>query len=241
MFDSTPEGVKTRIRGLLDKSSGKTQAALARHCGVSTAAVAQWMKTGGISLENLMKASDFFGVSFEWLRTGEGSKERSNGVKAFFPDEEPIPSGYVSIPEYELAFRAGGCPDAPEPEWEEVHESKPAIYRADFFTIRGLSPNRCRRAKVTGDSMEPYICKGDTILFEEFSDRHPASIHIHDGDVYVLTIDGDYRVKRLSKVKNGIRISSDNSSKYEDEIYTGQEVDDRIRIYGRVIEVSRTL
>lgn len=69
--DST---LSARLASLFDKSTGKTQAALARYCGVSTSAVNQWTKSGKIFDSNLRKVAEFFGVSQRWLQTGEGEK-----------------------------------------------------------------------------------------------------------------------------------------------------------------------
>ena len=85
--------------------------------------------------------------------------------------------------------------------------------------------------------MEPTIMDGDKIIWAEFLDSHVGSNPINDGRVYVLTIEGAYRVKRLSRVKAGIRISSDNQH-YDDEIYTGSECDS-IRIFGPVLQITR--
>ena len=69
--DST---LSARLASLFDKSTGKTQAALARYCGVSTSAVNQWTKSGKIFDSNLRKVAEFFGVSQRWLQTGEGRR-----------------------------------------------------------------------------------------------------------------------------------------------------------------------
>lgn len=54
--DST---LSARLASLFDKSTGKTQAALARYCGVSTSAVNQWTKSGKIFDSNLRKVAEF--------------------------------------------------------------------------------------------------------------------------------------------------------------------------------------
>ncbi|WP_419599429.1 S24 family peptidase, partial [Sutterella wadsworthensis] len=64
-------------------------------------------------------------------------------------------------------------------------------------------------------------------------------VHISDGGIYVLTIDGEYRIKYLSKFKNGLLVSSENSA-YRPEEYVGDECD-RLKILGRVLEVNRSL
>lgn len=228
--DST---LSARLASLFDKSTGKTQAALARYCGVSTSAVNQWTKSGKIFDSNLRKVAEFFGVSQRWLQTGEGEKTAqvlSYGVG------DKIPDGFVAIPEYRLEFSAGS---GSEPTWELRHDSEDCWYRESFFQKRHLLPSQCKRAKVCGNSMEPELQNGDTILFESFTETRPGCVHISDGGIYVLTIDGEYRIKYLSKIKNGLLVSSENSA-YRPEEYVGDECD-RLKILGRVLEVNRSL
>lgn len=222
-----------RLASLLNKEAGKTQAALARHCGVSTSAVNQWIKSGKIREGNLRQAAEFFGVSQKWLQTGEG--ERLSHIRSYSP-EDAVPEGVVAIPEYKLEFSAGL---GSEPTWELVHDSEDVWYRESFFQKRHVLPSHCKRARVCGNSMEPQLEDGDTILFEEFPDSRPGCVHIADGAIYVMSIDGEYRVKYLSKIKNGLLVTSENPA-YRPEEYVGDECD-RLRIFGRVLEVSRSL
>lgn len=227
------ETVAARLSALYDRASGKTQAALARYCGVSTSAVNQWTKVGKISDANLRKAAEFFGVSVLWLQSGEG--EKSPQIRTYGHDDE-VPPGFVAIPEYRLEFSAG---PGSEPTWELIHDSEDCWYRESFFQKRHLLPSRCKRARVCGNSMEPEIQDGDTILFECFEESRPGSVHISDGGIYVLSIDGEYRVKYISKIKNGLLVSSENPA-YRPEEYVGEECD-RLRILGRVVEINRSL
>lgn len=165
--------------------------------------------------------------------------QEAKPVDAFYDCEEVPREGFVAVPEFRLTFRAGADPVSFEPEWEVVNNSKPVLYREDFFQKRGISPSKCRRAKVWGDSMAPLICEGDTILFEEFADSRFGCMPILDGKIYVISIDGDYRIKYLSKIKDGILITSENP-RFKPEEYRQDECN-RVRIYGRVYEVNRTL
>lgn len=226
--------INERIRSKLDKRTGKTQAALARACGVSTSAVAQWMKGMGIDYKHLRNISAFLGVSEHWLETGE------EDVLTYVPGEEEPPPGVISIPEYELAFGASNADGTQiDPDWVVEKGSVPRWYPAAFFQSLGVSATRCRRARVTGDSMEPALYAGDSVLWVMESDPRPGCVHIHDGEIYVLSIDGNPKVKRLARVKSGIEVLSDNP-RYRAETYTGDEIDS-LRIYGRVIEVTRRL
>lgn len=222
-----------RLRHAIEISEGKTQAQLARFCGISSAAVAGWLKTGKISDANMSKAAEFLGVSPIWLSTGEGDIHAK--IKTFAPGAT-IPEGYVSIPEFRLRFTCG--PDGYEPEWEEVEDASETWYRESFFTSRGVKPERCRRCKARGGSMEPVINDGDTFLFEEFPEKRAGSVTILDGRLYAISIDGDLRLKYVSKIKNGLLIESANP-RFRPEEYVGEECD-RIMILGRVLEVTHT-
>lgn len=155
------DGISARLLQCLDRSAGKTQAALARFCSVSTAAVAQWVKNGSISDENLRKAAEFLGVNEQWLKTGEGPKDADGGVRSIGEFDE-IPEGYSVVPEYEYRFSAGGganngksIPELQQEEskpkekdWYVKKEGKPAIYRDSFFCSYHTTPSKCVRAKV---------------------------------------------------------------------------------------------
>lgn len=227
----------TRIRSLLNKKEGKTQAALARFCNVSTSAVSQWLNGGGISLSNLQQIALFFNVSPKWLETGDGDPD-VKGLKTFVPNEETPPEGFIAIKEYKLVFSAGPGAELTEPEWVIDRDAEEYWYRLTFFTRRGLNPERCKRACVKGDSMEPYIMAGDHVMWYEEIDPRPGCVNVIDGTIYCMAIDGLFKLKRLSKCKNGIVVMSDNQA-YQTETYIGEECD-RLRIYGRVIEITRT-
>lgn len=227
-FDNDSAVIVKNIRELLDRRTGKTQKALAEYCGITTSAVTQWMKGAtNISPENLRHTADFFGVPISRLMEVD--------VKSFTDGEEP-PEGVVSIPEYKLSFSAGA---GRVPEWDFVEGAEPAWYRRTFFTKRHINPNKCRRAKVCGDSMDPEIQNGDTILFTVSGDSLPGTHQIKDGSVYAIAIDGEFRVKRLFRIKNGLMIVSDNPL-FSPERYVGDECD-RISIFGKVIQIERAL
>ena len=222
--------IAERIKSRLDRSRGLTQASLARFCGVSTGAVSQWISGGGIDQRNIAKIAQFLEVSPKWLQTGEGE------IKTYCGNEETPPAGVIAIPEYELRFSAGGN-GADEPEWEVVNSSRPVWYDIAELRQYGVNPERCKRARVTGDSMEPTLSAGDIVLWAEEVDSRVGCVHILDGCIYVMSIEGTCKIKRLSRIKGGISVISDNP-RYSIEIYKGDECDN-IRIYGRVLEFKR--
>lgn len=63
-----------RLEKALSHSPGKTQAGLARACGIKPPSVSDWMhgKTKSVEGSNLIKASEYLGVRSKWLATGLG-------------------------------------------------------------------------------------------------------------------------------------------------------------------------
>lgn len=221
---------------------GLSRRRLADLIGVSPQTVHYWA-TGrnSPSPERLVELARALEVAPEWLLTGaaaEGSPAAMSNVQVYMPEEaDTPPAGVIAIPEYELTFSAG--PGA-EPEWVVVEDATPFWYREDWFTKRRLSPARCKRALVRGDSMEPIISSGDHIMFYEELDPSVGCVQVVEGKIYVISVGNEMRVKRLTKVKNGLRLISENAAMFPPETYTGDECD-RIRIYGRVIEITRSL
>ena len=195
-----------RLKVALERS-GKTQRALALYCGVTTASTSYWFngKTKVLTAENAMKAAMFLGVSVEWLTTGKGDMLDTSNIKVFADGDTP-PDDVVVIHEYRLVFGAHSDGIEPTPEWEIVEGGDDYWYRLSFFQQRHLNPDHCKRAKVTGDSMEPFIFGGVTVLFSEVSDPRPACVTICDGKIYVLSVDGKLKIKRLASIKDGISV-----------------------------------
>lgn len=63
-----------RLEKALSHSPGKTQAGLARACGIKPPSVSDWLhgKTKSVEGSNLIKASEYLGVRSKWLATGLG-------------------------------------------------------------------------------------------------------------------------------------------------------------------------
>lgn len=222
--------------------AARTEAGLSRqdvatHLGITYQSVSEWETKGNVPRhDRLEKLCQLLGVRPAWLATGDGP---SAAMKSWFPHEEAIPDGYSVIKEYKLVFRAHpGSGGEQQEEWEEIESDRPYLMPDQFFVQHHTTPERCKRALVLGDSMEPGIMSGDKIIFIEELCPEIGCVHIIDGKVYVISIDNAMKIKRLSTTKNGIRVISDNSF-YQPETFTNDECD-RIRVYGRVIHLDRS-
>lgn len=182
--------------------------------------------------EYAIAVTNFLGVSLLWLAEGKGDMLSTSNIKVFAEVNTP-PDDVVVIHEYRLVFGAHSDGIEPTPEWEIVKGRDDYWYRLNFFQQRHLNPDHCKRANVTVNSMESFIYGGDTVLFSEVAAPRPACVTICDGKIYVLSVDGKLKIKRLSSIKDGISVRSDNPD-YKPEAYTDDELS-RLRIYGRVI------
>lgn len=125
----------------------------------------------------------------------------------------------VRIPVYSRV--AAGIPLEASGEVVDYEEIPEALSRSgEYFGLR-----------VVGDSMEPKISDGDTIIVRKQETAEP-------GEVIVATVNGsDACVKRLKIFEGGIMLISTNPA-YEPIMYTQEEVERLpVRIIGKVVEL----
>lgn len=251
----------TRITELLQAKNGGNQSEMARFVGVSPQAVQKWI--AGVSEprgKNLDAAAQFLGVSPMVLMFGntppynghqrvrerldEGRPFPDAGekrhlqreqpavhslVKAFDPDDG-VPDDMVLVPESRIEFSAGDGTIY----YELVEDSEPATYRRSWFQKHGINPDRVRRFRVTGDSMEPLLYARDTILVNQ------DETQVVDGRLYALRYRDQLRVKYLSKrIDDTLVLRSVNPS-YKDEEVPAELANEHITVIGRVRDRSGT-
>lgn len=201
--------VANRLNVLMARKN-MTHAELAAAIGVSRQAVQKWASGSSEPKgTNLARICEFFGISQEWFENGDSNVESVLGAGSHV-----------------------------EPTIEEQTDSVRVLYRRDFFLKHHVNPSQCKRYKVSGDSMEPTLSNGDTVLVVERQER------IVDGAVYVFSVRDEMMIKRLYRRSNGsIVIHSDNTDgRYIDEVLTPEDQErEYFRVYGRAIERSGEL
>lgn len=223
------ERMRAALASARETAPYKTKAGLAKAAGVRPASVTDWFNgnTKSLSYQNAMKASSYLDVSADWLANGTGEMH-SPSVAAFDPDEDLNEEDFVEIPEYSARCAAGsGC----EVCYEELHDAVKARYRRSWFQTRQINPNNCRRFKVHGSSMEPFIWDGDTILVD------CTSQPILSGKTYAFMLNGEMRVKTLYPLmKNQLLVKSLNPDVPDETL--GLEDLSTFRLIGRVRDRS---
>ena len=105
-------------------------------------------------------------------------------------------------------------------DYEEISESM--ARSGDFFALR-----------IKGDSMDPEIHNGDTVVVRKQEDAE-------SGDIIVVLVNGnDATCKRLMKYNDGIRLMPVNPT-YEPMYFTYSEIENKpVKIIGKVVENRR--
>lgn len=87
--------------------------------------------------------------------------------------------------------------------------------------------------KIKGDSMQPTICNGDTVIVKRQDDAE-------SGDIVIALINGDNATcKRLVKYAEGISLISLNPA-YEPMVFSKKDIQEKpVKILGKVVENRR--
>lgn len=208
--------------------------------GVSRGAVQQWEKEGGTAptRKNQPAVAKILGMSVAELMSDGASLpitiSNEFAGSALTPilaweHESDLPQGeYVFIPRLDYRLSAGSGRENFDIEFDK---KQPQAFRADWVRLKKLNPSKLAAMKVDGESMEPFIWDGETVVVDV------SQTDIKDGKVYALWYDGGERVKRLQRIPGGgLRIQSDNPS--HPTIDISQEQTNSVRVIGRVVHKS---
>lgn len=190
--EAEDDGFVERLRQLVD-SVGSANG-LARRAGLSQSGFQRYLAGGQPTRRVLIALAKAAGVDLLWLMTGVGSPQ-PNGVVAggdsltrlplykFRQEREPARDGLVKP---ETVSGLGFCRF-----WLSKHGM-------DASTLVGLY--------MQGDSMEPSIANGDTVLV------NVAQRDVADGHIYAVRDGAQMLVKRVqSQLAGRLRLISDNS------------------------------
>jgi phage repressor protein C with HTH and peptisase S24 domain len=216
--------------------------ALANHLERSDSQVSQWKKgsinsgTGkqrGMSAATARYIESQTNKGMGWLdadHSDAGSKMAPSNVRAIHPDDPPL-EDMVYVPESRITFSAGNGRTA---NFELIEDEEPASYRLSWFQKYHINPNRVKRFRVSGDSMEPMLFARDTILV------NLDETNIIDDKLYAIRYGDELRVKYLRKKLDGTLILRSMNPSYQDEEVSPALANEHIAIIGRVRDKSGT-
>lgn len=199
----------------LRKSKGLTQDELAKRLEISRSTIGMYEKGAREpDFETLTLIADYFNVDVDFL-LGRTNKT------TYIPHAAPAAKKGTTIKI--LGHVAAGIPiEAIEDVIDEEEIPEELAKTGEFFGL-----------KINGNSMEPDIHDGDTVIVRKQNDAESDEI------VIALVNGNDGVCKRLKKYTDSIALISLNPS-YEPMFFSQEEIDNKpVRIVGKVVELRR--
>lgn len=214
------------------KAKGLRDADIAQALGISTRAANSYANDSRQpTLANLTTLADIFGVSTDYLLTGntapppnwidEDELVRAQVAGINGPKLTDADYALVCLSRAHVSAGPGHVPP------EEHFYGSLAFNRA-WLKREGVNPAAASLVRVKGDSMEPTLHDGSTVLVDH-QRRDPA---VRRG-IYALRIGEEVFVKRLEKVGDVLVITSDNPT-HSSRALGGRELAD-VEVIGRVV------
>lgn len=154
------------------------------------------------------------GINISWLLTGKGDMLLNE-------QEKPLDDGYILLPRYDIEAAAG---NGMIPDNEKIRDY--LSFKESWLKSAGIDKNNALLLRTTGDSMEPTIAHGSTVLLDT------SAKNIVDNGIYVFESASMVRIKRFRSKIEGLEIISDNPI-YPAELVKNESLNN-IRIIGRV-------
>lgn len=194
-----------------------SQTELAAALKINRSAITQARRKNAIPEKWVLQLFRSFGLNPDWLETGKGP--------TFMKMADEIDSPFKQIPKVRARLCAGGGSFEVGSEIEGYYS-----FKRDWLNMKGAS-NRMVLMDIFGNSMEPELRPGDTVLIDE------SQKDVLAGAVYAVGVDDTIMVKRLEKHPQKLVLISDNKD-YTPVYLEGNEID-TVRIIGKVIWVCR--
>jgi phage repressor protein C with HTH and peptisase S24 domain len=209
----------TFFRRVKESTEINTQQALARALGVNRSAVSQAKQREKVPEKWVLKVARMFALSPDWLESGSGS----HALRAAASD---MADGiFIPVPKVEAKLSAGGGSLEVGATATGEH-----LFHSTWLRRKG-NPADMVLMDVVGDSMEPEIFAGDTVLVDQGNQT------LRNGAIFAMGVDDSVLVKRVQSAPEGLVLLSENPS-YSPVLLQGDEIE-TVRVIGKVIWISR--
>ncbi len=204
---------------IVDESSIPSQKKLASILGVDSSAISQAKKRNSIPRAWIAIISQKLDLNPNWVQTGHGKKKLNRFVDA--------KANFEVIPKVKARLSAGGGSFDVEPNIEGYY-----LFQKEWLRKKG-SPKSMVLMDICGNSMEPELKDGDTVLVDQSKNEILA------GAIYAIGIDDTVMVKRIEKLPGKLVLISENK-RYPPTYLQGEEINS-VRILGKVIWICREI
>lgn len=199
------------------ESVGMKPAEFARRIGISKAGLSMIEDgtTKSLRLATALAIQGLTGYRVEWLQDGSPPKKGKGGTQ---PE-----SDYLGVRRGTIRLSAGVTGFAVD---YENHDAPPIFFRREWFSTNGYIPDKLIALRVQGNSMEPGLYDGDTVVVNT-ADSTPS-----DGDVFAINYEGELAIKRLKRDAGEWWIASDNQDRRR---YPDKRCGEQAFIIGRIV------
>jgi len=201
------------LNRILDTTGIRSQSELANELEINRSGITHARNNNKIPDKWIVKLYRKFGFNPQWIETGIGN--------VFIHTESKGDVEFKYIPKVAARLSAGtGSFECEENITDYLS------FQTKWLAAKG-SVNHMVAMEVFGQSMEPMIREGDTVLIDQ------SQKNILAGAIYALGVEDTILIKRLEKHPNKLVLCSDNRD-YE-PIYLEKEDMNKLRIVGKVI------
>jgi len=208
---------ENKIDALIKRVSHATgissQSELAKELEINRSGITHARNNNKIPDKWIVKLYKNFGFNPQWLESGIG--------KTFINTSSQDDIEFKYIPKVAARLSAGtGSFESEENITDYLS------FQTKWLAGKGAA-NSMVAMEVFGQSMEPFIKEGDTVLIDQSQKKILA------GAIYAVGVEDTILIKRLEKHPDKLVLSSDNKD-YE-PIYLQREETDKVRIIGKII------
>ncbi|MDD9305073.1 MAG: helix-turn-helix transcriptional regulator [Desulfobacter sp.] len=208
------------LQRLMTSTGISSQSELAKELGINRSGITHARNKNHIPDNWIVKLFRRFRVNPEWVDTGNGP--------VFYDGGQTETGGGVDfkqIPKVAARLSAGTGSFECDQEVSEF-----LSFPTPWLSRKGSAASMVAM-EVFGQSMEPLIREGDTVLIDQ------SQTKIMAGAIYAVGVDDTILVKRLEKHPDALVLCSDNTD--FQPIYLDAHALDKVRVLGRVIWSSR--
>lgn len=201
------------INRILSTTGISSSSELARELGINRSGITHARNNNRIPDKWIVKLYRKFGLNPGWIETGAGH--------AFINKQSDSDVDFKAIPKVAARLSAGtGSFDINDAVTDYLS------FQKKWLSAKG-SANSMVAMEVFGQSMEPVIKEGDTVLIDQ------SQKNILAGAIYAVGVEDTILIKRLEKHPNKLVLCSDN--KGYDPIFLEKNQLETVRIIGKVI------